>query len=362
MAFPFVFLVIVSCFTSVIHVSADHHASAAQPQKPQPAKQPQGPQPVLPRGPQPAAPPGLREDYYAKTCPSFDKILLETITPKQSSNPTTAAAVLRVFFHDCFVEGCDGSVLINPAPSGPSERDNPLNLDLPGDAFDVIVRVKTAMELSCPGVVSCSDILAASARHLIKQVGGPFYKVLLGKKDGKVSKAANVDHNLVDEKQNFDTMYAPFEKKGFTVRDMVVLLGGGHTIGFAHCSRFASRIFKFSPTQDIDPSLNPSFAKRLKTLCADYVAKPDLAAFLDPLSPGKFDNNFFSNIMRGLDLLPSDHMLLTDPRSKPIVEEYAKDSNKFFADFAQAMEKLNVLGVKTGAEGEIRTNCFAFNT
>lgn len=343
MAIPFSFLVILSFLSSVIHVSA----------QPQPA-QPQGPQTQ-------AAPLGLSVDYYAKTCPDFDKILLEIITPKQSSNPTTAAATLRVFFHDCFVEGCDGSVLINPTPSGPSERDNPLNLDLPGDAFDVIVRVKTALEISCPGVVSCSDILAAATRHLITQVGGPFYKVLFGKKDGLVSVASHVDHNLTDEKQTFETMFAPFLRKGFTIRDMVALLGGGHTIGFAHCSKFASRIFKFSPTSEVDPALNPAFAQRLRTLCANYTTNPDMAAFMDPMSPGKFDNNFFLNVIRGLDLLPSDHLLLADPRSKPVVEEFAKDQNKFFNEFAQAMEKLNVLGVKTGSDGEVRTNCFAFN-
>ncbi|WOH15312.1 hypothetical protein DCAR_0934849 [Daucus carota subsp. sativus] len=306
-------------------------------------------------------PPGLSEDYYAKTCPSFDKILLETITPKQQSNPTTAAATLRVYFHDCFVEGCDGSVLLNPGADGPTERENPLNLDLPGDAFDVIVRVKTALELSCPGVVSCSDILAAATRHLIKQTGGPLYKLMLGKKDSRVSIAKNVDHNLVDEKVDFDTMYAPFSKKGFTIRDMVVLLGGGHTLGFAHCNRFASRIYKFSPTQEIDPSLNPGFAQRLRQLCANYTQNEGMSAFLDPVSPGKFDNNFFNNVMRGLDLLPSDHILLTDPRSKPMVEEYALDQNKFFADFSKSMEKLNVLDVKTGNAGEVRTNCFAVN-
>lgn len=345
MAILLIFLVIVSSLSSVILASEHPHGPPTHSKGPQT----QGP------------PPGLSEDYYAKTCPSFDKVLQETITPKQSSNPTTAAATLRVFFHDCFVEGCDGSVLINPTPSGPTERDNPLNLDLPGDAFDVIVRVKTAMEIACPGVVSCSDILAVATRHLIKQVGGPFYKVLLGKKDGKVSISSHVDHNLNDEKVNFDTMLAPFIQKGFTVREMVALLGGGHTIGFAHCTKFAHRLFKFSPTADIDPSLNPAFAQRLRQLCANYTKSPDIAAFMDPLSPGKFDNNFYTNVLRGLDILPSDHILLADPRSRPIVEEYAKDQNKFFTDFSAAMEKLNVLGVKTGSDGEIRTNCFSVN-
>lgn len=303
----------------------------------------------------------LSLDYYAKSCPDFDKIMREVITPKQSSNPTTAAATLRVFFHDCMVEGCDASVLINPNPRNLTERDEEINHSLPGDAFDVVVRAKTALELACPGVVSCSDILASATRHLIKQVGGPFYKILLGRKDGLVSQASHIEGNLSRSNHTLEQMIVAFAKKGLTIREMVALTGGGHTIGFAHCNEFAKRIFNFSTISEIDPSLNPAFARRLRTMCANYTTNPAMAAFLDPMSPGKFDNNFFLNLIRGLDILPSDHLLINDPRTKPLVEEYARDQNSFFRDFAQAMEKLSVLGVKTGSQGEVRTNCNSFN-
>lgn len=158
-----------------------------------------------------------------------------------------------------------------------------------------------------------------------------------------------------------DKMITTFTKKGFTIREMVALLGGGHTIGFVHCSEFANRIFNYSATSEIDPSMNPSFAARLRTLCADYKTNPDMAAFMDPMSPGRFDNNLYLNLMRGLDILPSDHLLVTDPRTKTMVEEYARDQNLFFTDFARAIEKVSVLGVKTGRRGEVRTNCNAFN-
>lgn len=156
-------------------------------------------------------------------------------------------------------------------------------------------------------------------------------------------------------------MIATFTKKGFTVREMVALTGGGHTIGFAHCNEFAKRIYKFSPTSEVDPAMNPGFAARLRTMCANYTTSPDMAAFLDPMSPGKFDNNFFLNLMRGLDILPSDHLLMSDQRTKGVVEEYAKDQNLFFKDFAGAMEKLSVVGVKTRKQGEVRANCNSFN-
>ena len=94
-------------------------------------------------------------------------------------------------------------------------------------------------------------------------------------------------------------MIVAFAKKGFTVREMVALTGGGHTIGFAHCTEFVKRIYKFSPSSEVDPAMNQAFAARLRTMCANYTTYPDMAAFLDPMSPGRFDNNFFLNLMRG---------------------------------------------------------------
>lgn len=304
----------------------------------------------------------LSLDYYAKTCPDFERIMQEIVTPKQMSNPTTAAATLRVFFHDCMVDGCDASVLVKSENTNNTEMNQDINHSLSGDAFDVIVRAKTALEIACPNVVSCSDILATATRHLIKQVGGPYYQVLLGRKDGFISNSSHVEESLTRSNTTMDKMIAAFSKKGFTIREMVALLGGGHTLGFVHCSEFAPRIFNFSATSEVDPSMNPGFAARLRTLCANYKTNPDMAAFMDPMSPGRFDNNLYLNLMRGLDILPSDHLLVTDLRTKRMVEEYARDQNLFFGDFARAMEKVSVLGVKTGRRGEVRTNCFAFNS
>ena len=46
-----------------------------------------------------------------------------------------------------------------------------------------------------------------------------------------------------------------------------------------------------------------------------------------------------------LMMLPSDMVLVQDPKFKTIVEIYAKDENAFFADFASAFSKLLELGV-----------------
>lgn len=303
----------------------------------------------------------LNADYYQKSCPSFPRIMQDVITSKQINSPTTAAGTLRLFVHDCMVEGCDASVLISSNSFNTAERDADINLSLPGDAFDLIVRAKTSLELTCPGIVSCADILALATRDLITMVGGPYYDVRLGRKDGLVSKSSNVEGNLPRANMTMDQIISIFAAKGFSVQEMVAL-SGGHTIGFSHCSEFSSRLFNFSSTSEIDPTLNPKFAQALRNMCKDYQTNQAVAAFNDVMTPSKFDNMYYQNLQRGLGLLASDALLLADPRTKPFVDLYAANQNAFFEDFTRAMEKLSVREIKTGRKGEVRRKCDSFNS
>ncbi|XP_010530006.1 PREDICTED: peroxidase 65-like [Tarenaya hassleriana] len=298
----------------------------------------------------------LRPDYYRKTCPDFNKIVRETVTAKQVQQPTTAAGTLRLFFHDCFLEGCDASVLVATNSFNSAERDDDLNESLPGDAFDIVTRIKTALELSCPGVVSCADVLAQATRDLVTMVGGPFFEVKLGRKDGLVSRSNKVRGNLPMPNQTVDQIFGMFKKNGFTLREMVAL-SGAHTIGFSHCKEFSDRIFG----SRADKEINPRFAAALKDLCKNYTADDTVAAFNDVMTPGKFDNMYFKNLRRGLGLLASDHVLFKDRRTRRFVKLYAANQTVFFDDFARAMEKLGQVGVKGDGEGEVRRRCDHFN-
>ncbi|XP_043725459.1 peroxidase 41-like [Telopea speciosissima] len=302
----------------------------------------------------------LTTNYYQKTCPQMEQIIEDIVITKQINNPSTAAGTLRLFFHDCMVDGCDASVIITSTPSNKAERDHDLNLSLSGDAFDVIVRAKTALELSCPGIVSCADILALTTRNLVSMVGGPRYEVRLGRKDGFVSLASHADGNLLHSTATVSEQIDLLVSKGFSVQEMVALIGA-HTIGFAHCKEFAQRIFNYSKDSQTDPTLNPRFAVGLRNACANYEKNPTMAIFFDIISPGKFDNMYFQNMPRGLTLLQSDNALLLDPRTRPFVLKYASDQVAFFNDFSHAMQKLSILHVKTGHEGEVRRRCDSFN-
>lgn len=302
----------------------------------------------------------LSTNYYQKSCPRFTQIIQDTITNKQITSPTTAAATLRLFFHDCFIEGCDASVLISSTPFNKAERDADMNLSLPGDGFDVIVRAKTALELACPGVVSCADILAVATRDLVTMVGGPYYKVPLGRRDGMVSQASRVEGNLPRPTMSISQITSIFAARGFSVQEMVVL-SGAHTIGFSHCKEFSSGIYNYSRTSQSDPSYNPRFAEGLRKACSDYQKNPTLSVFNDIMTPNKFDNMYFQNLPKGLGLLATDHAMAIDPRTRQLTDLYAKNQSAFFEAFGQAMVKLSRYGIKTGRRGEIRRRCDAFN-
>ncbi|KAG8384784.1 hypothetical protein BUALT_Bualt04G0154500 [Buddleja alternifolia] len=304
--------------------------------------------------------PLLTTAYYRRTCPRFEQIVQDTTINKQISSPTTAAAALRLFFHDCFIHGCDASVLVSSTRFNKAEREADINLSLPGDGFDVIVRAKTALELTCPGVVSCADILAVATRNLVVQMGGPFYTVKLGRKDSLTSRAADVEGNLPRPTMPMDQMIKIFESRGFSVQEMVAL-SGAHTIGFSHCREFSSILYNYSRTSQSDPAYYPEFAKLLRSACADYQKNPTLSVFNDIMTPNKFDNMYYKNTQKGLGLLKSDHALSSDTRTKGYMDLYSRDQNAFFQAFARAMEKLSVYAVKTGRQGEVRRRDGAVN-
>ncbi|KAJ4752809.1 Peroxidase [Rhynchospora pubera] len=295
---------------------------------------------------------GLSPDYYSHSCPGAESIVAHTVSSKQKANPTTAAGTLRLFFHDCFVTGCDASILISHGSSS-SERSSDINLSLPGDAFDLVLRAKAALELRCPAQVSCADILTLATRDLVSILGGPFYPVLLGRKDSLFSRASDADSFLPRTNMSASQLIRLFRTRGFSLQEMVAL-AGAHTVGFSHCKEFASRIYNYENKGwgVVDPRLDMRFAKALQRACANYLKDPTLSTFNDVMTPGRFDNVYYQNLRRGLGLLASDSVLMADRRTRPFVLRYASNQTLFFEDFAKVMQKLSLYGVKTGREGE----------
>ncbi|KAK4400772.1 Peroxidase 47 [Sesamum angolense] len=69
---------------------------------------------------------GLSMNYYMMNCPFADQFIVKnTVNRALQSDPTLAAALVRMHFHDCFVQGCDGSILIDSTKDNTAEKDSP---------------------------------------------------------------------------------------------------------------------------------------------------------------------------------------------------------------------------------------------
>ncbi|KAL3526865.1 hypothetical protein ACH5RR_011521 [Cinchona calisaya] len=303
----------------------------------------------------------LRPNFYANICPDVENIVRKAVTAKFQQTFVTVPGTLRLFFHDCFVQGCDASVIIASTPNNQAEKDHPDNLSLAGDGFDTVIKAKAAVDATagCTNKVSCADILSMATRDVIALAGGPSYAVELGRLDGLSSTAASVNGKLPKAGFDLNKLNALFAANGLNQTDMIAL-SGAHTLGFSHCNQFTNRIYNFSPQNPIDPTLDKQYASQLQSMCPKNV-DPRIAINMDPTTPRIFDNVYYQNLQQGKGLFTSDQVLFTDQRSKPLVNAWAGNSQAFQNAFISAITKLGRVGVKTGSNGNIRRDCGALN-
>ncbi|KAJ4850092.1 Peroxidase 66 [Turnera subulata] len=296
----------------------------------------------------------LHAHYYDQTCPQAEKIILDSVKNASLYDPKVPARILRMFFHDCFIRGCDASILLDSTPENQAEKDGPPNISV--RSFYVIDDAKSKLEMACPHTVSCADIIAIAARDVVTMSGGPSWNVMKGRKDGRVSKA-NDTINLPGPTFNVTQLIQSFSSRGLGVKDLVAL-SGGHTLGFSHCSSFETRLRNFGPGHDIDPTMNVEFAWQLRNKCPKPNKDRSAGQFLDSTS-STFDNDYYKQIMAGKGVFGSDQALLGDDRTRGMVESFSKDQSLFFREFAASMVKLGNVGVLE--DGEVRLNCRVVN-
>jgi len=224
----------------------------------------------------------------------------------------------------------------------------------------VIDEIKTQLENTCPGIVSCADIVTLATRDSVSfQFNRSMWEVVTGRRDGSISRASEALSNIPSPFFNFTTLKQSFANKGLTVHDLVVL-SGAHTIGIGHCNFFSNRLYNFSGKGDADPSLNSTYAAFLRTQCRS-LSDNRTTVEMDPGSSLKFDNDYFTNLKLRKGLFQSDAALLTNKGASNIVNEMLS-SAKFFTEFSQSMKRMGAIQVLTGNVGEIRKKCNVVNS
>uniref|UniRef100_A0A804QFW7 Plant heme peroxidase family profile domain-containing protein n=1 Tax=Zea mays TaxID=4577 RepID=A0A804QFW7_MAIZE len=107
--------------------------------------------------------------FYASSCPAALVTINAAVRAAVLLDRRMGASLLRLHFHDCFVQGCDASVLLDDTGNFTGEKSAGPNAgSLRG--FGVIDTVKALLEALCPRTVSCADILAVAARDSVVAV------------------------------------------------------------------------------------------------------------------------------------------------------------------------------------------------
>nr|XP_023880350.1 peroxidase 59-like isoform X2 [Quercus suber] len=302
----------------------------------------------------------LTPNSYDKTCPNLQNIVRNEVQKAFNKENRMAASLLRLHFHDCFVNGCDGSVLLDVSGGEKFALSNLNSVR----GFEVVDHIKSTVESACPGVVSCADILALVARDSVVITRGPSWTVLLGRRDGFVSISLDgTDAALPSAFDTLDAIISKFKRVGLDEKD-VVSLSGSHTIGLARCAAFSNRLFNYSGTGLPDSTMDRNMLSQLQKLCKD--GDQNQTTLLDQYTEGGgyiniFGNHYFQNLLNGKSVLSSDQVLLSSSKTSYWVQIYNDDNDLFFDDFADAIIRMGNIKPPRGSRGQIRKNCRRVN-
>ncbi|CAN6288586.1 unnamed protein product [Urochloa humidicola] len=245
----------------------------------------------------------LCEDYYADTCPDAYDIVKQVLIQAHQSDERIYASLIRLHFHDCFVQsgGPSWGVLLGRLDGKTSDFTGSGNLSAP---FEDLATLQG--KFRAVGLNDDVDLVALSGAHTFGRV-----------------QCANV------------------------------------------AAPPADRLYNFSGTNMPDPTMDSAYRAFLSQRCprnGDGRVLNDL----DPTTPDTFDNHYYTNIEVNRGFLTSDQELKSSPQAQgttaPIVDQFASSQDAFFASFAQSMINMgNIRPVTDPSLGEVRTNCRRVN-
>ena len=188
------------------------------------------------------------------------------------------------------------------------------------------------------------------------QLGGSSYDVLLGRRDATTASIDDANNDIPTPFMDLPALLANFESHGLSLHDLVVL-SGGHTLGYSRCLFFRSRLY--NETDTLDPAYAASLDERCPAASGD---DDDVLSALDD-TPTTVDTDYYQGLMQGRALLHSDQQLYQGGAgdADDLVKYYAENPSKFWEDFGAAMVKMGNLSPLTGDQGEVRENCRVVN-
>ncbi|KAJ9637333.1 fungal class II heme-containing peroxidase [Coniosporium apollinis] len=246
-------------------------------------------------------------------CPAVWTTISKELTGLFLSNGQcndAARAAIRASFHDCGTwnkaqgntGGCDGSLIL----AGELER--PDNNGLQGISA-------TLLSMAQRYKVGVADMIAFAGNHAtVTCSGGPKIKTYVGRKD---STTPNPDGFLPDVRSSGESLFKLFQDKGFDAVDLAALLGAHST----------------SKQRFVDPS---------------RAGQPQDS------TPGVWDVKYYAETLKtpapnGVFVFESDRNLANHATVGKEFKGMVDNQGKWNGKYAQAMERMTLLGVPSGS-------------
>ncbi|KAJ3333363.1 heme peroxidase [Blyttiomyces sp. JEL0837] len=174
--------------------------------------------------------------------------------------------------------------------------------------------------------ISYSDLWSLAGVVAIQELGGPVIPWRPGRADAVTAEACTPDGRLPDAAQGQDHLRNIFYRMGFNDQE-IVALAGAHALGRCHTNR---------------SGFDGPWTRAPTTFSNDYFQRLTQERWSERKWNGPKQ---FADKTGDLMMLPADMALIKDRAFSKHVYAYAKDSNLFFKDFANAYVKLLELGV-----------------
>nr|CAB3463823.1 unnamed protein product [Digitaria exilis] len=314
----------------------------------------------------------------------FERTVFELVNAAIRGNatvdgdPRVGPALIRLLFHDCWVNGCDGSVLLDETPADGTRTEKTAAKSIGLAGFDLIDTIKSRLAAAA----SCADILAFAARDAATVLSGGRirYAVRRGRGDSVSSSAAAADAALPGPDGNssaFAFLEEAFAARGFDKGDLAAL-SGAHAVGVSHLPSFADRLppsvaaayqingtyqralvaRQQTTTMEMMPAATTTMMNNVRDMDPAFRAASSYSGVgVDTSATGALDNSYYTANLQNMVLLKSDWELTQDDDTLARLVAYRDDAARWAHDFGDAMERLSSLRPPAGARLEIRDNC-----